>query len=129
MKSKKVEHLALTLLNDKENAVNAIHMLMVNYKKEYKQLIIDAYKKIKFSFYGYNPLVYFTTDFMYSTKKDLPNEILFLAYEKSYNAFYREFILNCMKKRKLLTKELIMECKFDSDYDIRKKATKWLASI
>ena len=43
IKSKKVEQLALTLINDKQNIVNSIHMLMVNYKKEYKELLADVY--------------------------------------------------------------------------------------
>ncbi len=128
-KSKKVENLALTLLQNKENAINAIHMLMNNYKKDYKQLLVDAYKKIRFSFYNYTPLVSYTIDFMYSAKKDLPDEILFYAYEKSYDAFRREYIVDCMKKRKLLTKEILNELQHDSDYNIRKKATKWLALI
>lgn len=123
-KSKKVENLALTLLNNKENAVSAMHMLMNNYKKDYKKLLVNAYKKIKFSFYKYTPLVSYTIDFMYSTKKDLPDEILFYAYEKSYDAFDREYIVDCMKKRKLLTEEILNELKHDSNSEIRKKAEK-----
>jgi len=128
-KSKKVENLALKLLNDKENAINAIHMLMNNYKKDYKKLLIDAYKKIRFSFYEYTMLTSYTIDFMYSAKKDLPDEILYYNYEKSYDAFDREYIVDCMKKRKLLTKELLNEMKHDSDYNIRKKAIKWYAKL
>ena len=128
-KSKKVETLAFTLLNDKENVINAIHILMNNYKKDYKKLLIEAYKKVKFSFYKYTPLLFYTIDFMYSTKKDLPDEILFYAYEKSYDAFNREYVVDCMKKRKLLTKEILNELQHDSDYEIRQKATKWTGSI
>ncbi len=128
-KSKNVEKLALTLLEDKENGISAIHMLMNNYKKEYKKLLVDAYKKIKFSFYKYTMLESYTIDFMYSTKKDLPDEILFYTYENSYDAFDRELIVDCMKKRKLLTKDILNELKRDSYYEIRKKAAKWLASI
>lgn len=129
MKSKKVENLSLTLLKDKENVISAMHMLMNNYKNEYKKLLVDAYKKIKFSFYKYTMLVSYTIDFMYRTKKDLPDEILFYTYEKSYDAFDREYIVDCIKKRKLLTREILNELKYDSNYEIRKKATKWLNSI
>ncbi len=128
-KSPKVENLSLSLLKDKENVISAIHMLMNNYKKDYKELLVNAYKKIKFSFYKYTPLVSYTIDFMYSTKKDLPDEILFYTYEESYDAFEREYIVDCMKKRKLLTKEFLNELQHDSDYNIRKKATKWLTLI
>ena len=124
-----MENLALTLLQNKENAINAIHMLMNNYKKDYRKLLVDAYKKIRFSFYNYTPLVSYTIDFMYSAKKDLPDEILFYTYEESYDAFDREYIVDCMKKRKLLTKEFLNELQHDSDYETRKKATNWLRSM
>ena len=129
VKSKKVESLALMLLNNKENAINAIHMLMNNYKKEYKNLLIDAYKKIKFSFYKYTMLESYASAFMNSTKKDLPDEILFYTYENSYDAFNRELIVDRMKKRKLLTKEILNELKYDSYHEIRRKANRWLQSI
>ena len=129
IKSKKVEQLALTLIIDKQNIVSSIHMLMVNYKKEYKELLADVYKKVRFTFYGYNPLIFYTIDFMRTKKLDLPNEILFSAYEKSFDAFSREYIVEIMKKRNLLTKEHINELKYDSNYEIRKKAIKWLKSI
>lgn len=129
IKSKEVEQLALTLLNDKENRVSAIHMLMVNYKKEYKNLLVNAYKKVVFSFNYHTLLTRYTIDFMYSTKKDLPDEILFYAYEKSYCAFNREYIIDCMKKRNLLTKEMLNELQYDSVYEISKKAQRWLKKV
>lgn len=129
IKSKKVEQLALTLINDKQNIVSAIHMVMVNYKKEYKELLSNAYKKVRFTFYGYNPLISYTIDFMRTKKKDLPNEILLYAYEKSFDEFNREYVVEIMKKRKLLTTELVNELKYDSNYNIRKKANKWISSI
>lgn len=129
VKSKRVESLALTLLNDQENAISAIHMLMNNYKKEYKKLLVNAYKKIKFSFNKYTMLESYTIDFMHSTKKDLPDEILFYTYENSYDAFGRELIVDRMKKRKLLTQEMLNELQHDSNHETRKKATKWLALI
>ena len=104
-------------------------MLMNNYKKDYKELLVNAYKKIKFPFYKYTPLVSYTIDFMYSTKKDLPDEILFYTYEESYDALEREYIVDCMKKRKLLTKEFLNKLQHDLDYNIQKKATKWLTLI
>lgn len=126
MKSKRVEKHALTLLNDKKNVGNVARMLMTNYKKGYKQLVIDLCKKVKFHFKEHNYLTFDVVDFMYNTKKDLPNEILFYVYEKSYSAFYREYIVDCMKKRKLLTKEILVELLYDSDFEIRQKANRWL---
>ncbi|MBQ2894352.1 MAG: hypothetical protein IJE92_02415, partial [Clostridia bacterium] len=106
-----------------------IHMLMTNYNSSLRYVLSNAYNKVKFSFRCYHPLVYWTTDFMNTTKKHLPDEILFIAYNKSYSAFSREFVVDCMYKRKLLSRDFVEELKHDADYDIRKKAYKWAKKL
>ena len=53
---------------------------------------------------------------MNHTKKDYPDEILLINYKKSYDSFDREYIVDIMKKRKLLTPLIIEECQYDFDY-------------
>ena len=124
-KSKQVQQLALQLIAQGNYIECAIKMLMTNYHKDLKDILVSAYKKVKFSFRSSSELLSWTYSFMNTTKKHLPDEILFIAYNKSYDAFYREYLVDCMRKRKLLTAQLIEELKHDSDYDIRKKAYKW----
>ena len=120
-----VLQIGLDLVENNKYLDHAIHMLMTNYNSSLRYVLSNAYNKVKFSFRCYHPLIYWTTDFMNTTKKHLPDEILFIAYNKSYSAFSREFVIDCMYKRKLLSRDFVEELKHDSDYDIRKKAYKW----
>ncbi len=100
-------------------------MLFTNYSKEDLKLIVDTYKKITFNFKKYNLISSETVDFMNHKKKNYPDEILYINYKKSYDSFYREYIVDVMKKRNLLTSSIIEECKYDFDYELNEKANKW----
>lgn len=120
-----VEDLAIKLINKNKYLSKALTMLFNNYSKKHLNLIVDAYKKIKFSFYEYNSITYETINFMNHTKKNYPDDILMINYKKSYDSFFREYIVNIMKKRNLLTPLIIEECQYDFDYELNKKAKKW----
>ena len=124
-KDKRVVDLAFKLA-ETANYKIAIHMLMSNYKKEYKDLIVSLYKRIKFSFNSHEFLTYKTIDFMMNKKKDMPDEILYITYYNDYCAFNREYIVKCMNKRNLLTESIKEELKYDSDYEIRKYANGYI---
>ena len=59
-------------------------------------------------------------------KKDMPDEILYINYYNDYCAFNREYIVKCMNKRNLLTESIKEELKYDSDYEIRKYANRYI---
>lgn len=125
IKSPIVLQIGLDLIANNKYLNHAIHMLMTNYNSSLRYVLSNAYNKVKFAFRCYHPLIYWTTGFMNTTKKHLPDEILFIAYNKSYSSFSREFVVDCMYKRKLLTRDFVEELKHDADYDIRQKAYKW----
>ncbi len=124
-KDERVVSLALELDKTKYYKI-AIHMLMTNYKKEYKDIIISLYKKVKFSFNSYESLTSDVIDFMMNKKKDMPDEILYITYYNDYCAFNREYIVKCMNKRKLLTDSIKEELHYDSDYEIRRYAGRYV---
>ena len=99
---------------------------MTNYKKEYKNFIIFLYKRIKFSFNSYEWLTSKTINFMMTKKKDMPDEILYITYYNDYCAFNREYIVKCMNKRNLLNESIKKELKYDSDYELRKYANRYI---
>ena len=59
---------------------------------------------------------------MNSVKKDLPDELLFISYKENYCSFCRLGVVKALRRRNLLTKDLINELKYDSNYEIRKYA-------
>ena len=125
IKSPIVLQIGLELVGNNNYLDHAIHMLMTNYNSSLRYVLANAYNKVKFVFRRYHPIVYWTIDFMNTTKKQMPDEILFIAYNKCYSSFQRSFVVDCMHKRKLLTKDFVEELKHDADYDICKKAYKW----
>ncbi|MDD6879210.1 MAG: hypothetical protein PUD59_03155, partial [bacterium] len=127
-KDKRVVDLAFKLA-ETANYKIAIHMLMTNYKKEYKDIIISLYKKVNFSFNSYESLTNKAIDFMMNKKKDMPDEILYITYYNDYCAFNREYIVKCMNKRNLLTESIKEELKYDSDYEIRKYANRFIKKV
>ena len=125
-KAKKVLNLGLLLIKDKKYLVTALEMLFNNYFPKYKQLIINSYKKVPFSFYDCDLITGFAIDFMNHKKKNYPDEILLISYNKTYDSINRKLVFEIMKKRNLLTKQIIEECKHDFNSDIKAKANKIL---
>ena len=124
-KSQKVRKLGLKLINDKKYLNYGLAMLFYNYNESDAKFIINAYKKVSFTFDKYNFITSETIKFMDNRKKNYPEEILFINYQKSYDSFDREEIVRIMKKRNILSTSLIEECKYDFNYDISKTAQKW----
>ncbi len=60
------------------------------------------------------------SDLFYKRKKNLPYELLYFMYENTLCSECREHYVRDMRKHKLLTKQIIEECKADCNYDIRK---------
>jgi len=121
-KHKEIERLGLSLINNPKFLKIGIKMLITNYHKKYNDLLINSYKKIKFSFKRHEDLVGDISRFMNSVKKDLPDELLFISYKENYCSFCRLGVVKALRRRNLLTKDLIIELKYDSNYEIRKYA-------
>jgi len=126
--SETVEKLGLQLIQTSEYREWGLAMLFTNYKKEYKDLIVRAYTKVKFSFFN-NISSWFTSEtfhFMNHTRKNYPDEILRINFEKSYDSSNREHIFYLFEKRKLLTSSVLKECTKDFDDKVVKKAVRIL---
>lgn len=123
-KSPIVEKLGLKLIYENKYLIHSLIMIFSNYSKKYKEIVVQTYKKISFSFYEYNPITHETIDFMNHRRSGYPDEILYINYKKSYDSFCREYIFDIMKKRHLLNQAIIEECKYDFENEISSKAKK-----
>ena len=83
-------------------------------------------KVSSFSFYDCDLITGFAIDFMNHKKKNYPDEILLISYNKTYDSINRQLIFEIMKKRNLLTKQIIEECKYDFNSTIKAQANKIL---
>lgn len=61
-----------------------------------------------------------------TSKCYLPDEAFMYVYEKSLCSGCRKYAVEEMEKRGMLTENIIFECKFDSNSEIRDIAKKYL---
>ena len=118
--SEEVYSYARRLLADRECVNYAVKMLLSNYKKEDKQLLLDELYKI--------PVDYSNESDWHSIgmhilgvkdqKVKLPGEFLCYIYETTLCSCCREYAVTELSKRRLLTKEMIEECRYDSNHSI-----------
>ena len=108
---------ALALLKQKKNRYAALCALIVNYKSEYKSLILDELKTGKLSDDELHGIV-MTINSVKDNAIRLPREFFEFAYEYSPCACCREHIVYYMSKHGWMTDEIINECVFDCNSDI-----------
>ena len=106
-------------------------MLANNYQKEDYECLVSIVKQIPVTYYGeinwHN--VYFSVLNIFERKvvKNPPKELLVYMYEHGLCSCCREHFLREMSRRRMLTKDILKECLYDSNEDIRKYAGKKLA--
>lgn len=141
IRHKKVRAYAFELLGDVEDSANILKratqleyfesvfgMLIYNYEKKDENWFVEAVKAIpvlrseKINWHS----IYRDLQRMFKKGKmeSLPKEILYHMYEYGQCACCREDIVMEMSRRKMLTEELLQECLYDSNSEIRKFAEK-----
>lgn len=143
MKNEKVRKYALELIKDWKQYTNIrelyhhvgyfediVGMLANNYQKEDYELVTTLVKHIPVTYYGeldWHSIYYSVRDIFKNKEiKNPPKELLFYMYEHSLCSCCREFILLEMSRRKMLTEDILNECLYDSNEDIREFAKKKL---
>ncbi len=118
--SEEVRAYAFELLADRTNMTYAIEMLLCNYKAEDKQLLLDELYQIradykdKSDWHGIGMHILGVKD----QNVKLPKEFFFYIYETTLCSCCREYAVLDLSKRRWLTKEMIEECRHDSNYSI-----------
>lgn len=115
-----VRELAVEFLKSEKHISYALQMLITNYHEEDKDLLMNHLEKMEICYDNRSEWHEVVTALCTGAEEGkLPDEVLTFIYEKSLCSFCRESALREMKKRNILTEEMIEECKYDSDYDIR----------
>lgn len=144
MRDEGVREYALELLKDWKQYFNIrdlyhdtayfediIGMLANNYQKEDYECLVSIVKQIPVTYYGEINWhsVYFSVLNIFERKvvKNPPKELLVYMYEHGLCSCCREHFLREMSRRRMLTKDILKECLYDSNEDIRKYAEKKLA--
>lgn len=119
-----VRALAFELLEKGEYTSSAFCMLVTNYRKEDKELLLKILQNCPVTYSNssgwHNMVLHILWAFERKACKDYPKELLYYIYNFSLCSCCREYAVQCLAQRKWLTAEIIDECHYDSNEDIRK---------
>lgn len=124
----KVHQYALELLQ-KGTAWNyPLLMLICNYRVEERDMIIDLVKSVPISEGSWWHSIFSAVQDLFKDKnvKNPPKELLYYMYQNTLCSNCRRTTVVEMGRRRMLTREMLEECRFDSNEDIREYACKKL---
>lgn len=128
VRHEKVHQFALELAEGKGNVSEAVSLLANHYQKEDRELLARLVKSIPVTYDDREDWhgVYSTVLDLLKTKgiKAAPKELLPYLYEHTLCSMCREYIVREMGRRHMVTEELLRECLYDSNYEIRSYARK-----
>ena len=114
-RSEKLADYAYRLVKEKKHGYEALCSLLYNYKKEYKDTLLNALYSIKTDKDSLHAII-MTINNARDKGVRLPREFFVFVYEKSPCSFCRGDAVRYMSAHRWLTPEIISECRHDS-YD------------
>lgn len=126
-RSDKLKNYALDLLNSGKFKTEAIEILLANYKPDIKELLLKELYSLKVDYDDSSDWHSIGMKIL-SVKEmgvKLPKEFFIYVYETTLCSSCRGYALDEMKRRRLITRELIEECRYDSNIDISKYANRY----
>lgn len=133
VRHEKVRQFALELAEREECVSEAVSLLANHYQREDREMFVKLVKSIPVSYddkadwHG----AYSAVRSLLGTKgvKDAPKELLPYLYEHTLCSFCREYIVKEMGRRRMVTEELLQECLYDSNHEIRGYAQRRLQNL
>ena len=121
LRSELVEKYAVDLLKEDYNNESAIQMLIINYKPKYKECLLSILNSLKVD---YNEDIWHAVGIKiidaYEQNIRLPKEVYMYVYNNTLCSCCRYEIVRILAKHKWLSKDIIEECRYDSNLDIVK---------
>lgn len=124
-----VRRFALELLEKGEQIEHAFGMMAKNFQKSDKELLLRLVQSFPISYKDdrwHSILMTVRTMFDKDGCKNAPKELLWYSYENNLCSFCRKHTLYEMGRRRMLTPQLLNECLYDSNDEIRQYAKKHL---
>lgn len=130
--SKKVHDYAFELIAEERETYYAVRMLLRNYDSRDKDFIIQVVKSIPIARESgdWHSMFMDVMDlFKDRAVKNPPKELLMYMYRNTWCSFCRESIVTEMGRRRMLTKEVLEECRYDCNEEIRKYIEKKIGKM
>ena len=118
--SHEVREYALKLLATNEYKAQAIQMLLCNYRSADKALLLSELGKIKVNYNNESDWHSIGSKILNVCDQGikLPKEFFVYVYETTLCSCCREYAVRALAKHHWLTRDIIEECRYDSNYDI-----------
>ena len=118
--SHEVREYALKLLATNEYKAQAIQMLLCNYRSADKALLLSELGKIKVNYNNESDWHSIGLKILNVCDQGikLPKEFFVYIYETTLCSCCREYAVRALAKHHWLTRDIIEECRYDSNYDI-----------
>lgn len=118
----RIKDYGYSLLENENYFYSGIEMISKYYEADDYNNFVKYVKKVNISYEDdrWHHIFFAICELFYESKKILPNELLYFIYENTLCSYCRERYVRLLRKRNLLTNQIIDECKDDCNYDIRK---------
>jgi hypothetical protein len=127
--SEEMHDVALSMINDGNKLESGIELLCKNFKKEDEKILFDAIKRVKVNKKSNWHGAFMAIETAFDKGRWKPQtDILKYVYENTLCSCCRWRIVELMNQHKVLTKQILNECLFDSNSDIRVFAERKLKS-
>lgn len=125
--SEKMHNYAISIINDGKEFENGIELLCRNFKKEDEKFLFDAIKKVRVNKKSLWHGAFMAIETAFDKGSWKPQTgILKYIYENTLCSCCRWRIVKLMNQHKVLTDQILKECLFDSNSDIRNFAERRL---
>jgi len=118
-----IRKIAVTLLQEGKDTINALSLLSKNILPEDEQLFCDTIKAIPAKLSDDKDRLHDAFIAARTGSEKLrgkpKTDLLFYVYKYTNCAYCREWIVRLMHKKKILTNAILQECLYDSNCDIR----------
>ncbi len=129
MSSDKMHDVALSIISDGNELENGIELLCRNFKKKDEKFLFDVIKKVKVNKKSGWHGAFMAIETAFDKGRWKPQtDMLKYIYENTLCSCCRWRIVELMNEHKVLTKQILNECLFDSNSDIRVFAERKLKS-
>ena len=126
-RSDKIRNYALNILTDEKFKAEAIEILLANYTPDIKELLLKELYSLEVDYEDF--IDWHSIGLKILSVKDmgvrLPKEFFLYVYETTLCSFCRGYAIDEMKSRRHITRDLIEECRYDSNSDISKYANRY----
>lgn len=119
--SERTNSFAINLITQKKELANALSLLCACYKPESESILVEGLQGLTVSYEdnGWHGVFMKIEDLLDNRSVRIDPSVFFYMYRQTLCSFCRNSLIQKMAKRKILPREILEECSYDSYEDTR----------